>query len=186
MNQKEIAQIIKNNGIGILPTDTLYGIVGSAFSKKAVLRIYKTKGRDENKPFIILISSIKDLDQFGIQYTNKLEFVRMLQKFWPGKVSIILPIEKKFQKKFEYLHRGTNTLAFRLPKKKSLTDLLKKTGPLVAPSANPQSLTPASNIKEAKSYFGTTVDFYVAGGTLKSKPSTIIKIDKNNEIEVLR
>ncbi len=71
-------------------------------------------------------------------------------------------------------------------KNKKLFSLLQKTGPLVAPSANPQGLTPASNIKEAKKYFGDRVDFYIAGGTLISKPSTIIKINKNGEIEVLR
>ncbi|MCX6753356.1 MAG: L-threonylcarbamoyladenylate synthase [Candidatus Nomurabacteria bacterium] len=178
---KGVIKSLKKDGIGIIPTDTLYGIVGSAFSKKAVEKIYKIKGRDENKPFIVLISSIKDLEKFGIQHPYKLEFVRMLEKFWPGKVSVILSCSK-----YKYLHRGENAIAFRLPNKKSLIELIKKTGPLVAPSANPQGMIPASNIKEAKKYFGDNVDFYVAGGTLKSKPSTLIKINKNGEIEVLR
>ena len=181
MIDKKIIKILQNDGVGILPTDTLYGIVASAYSKKAVERIYKIKGRDENKPFIILISSINDLEKFEIQHPYKLEFVRMLEKFWPGKVSVILPCSK-----YKYLHRGENAIAFRLPNKKALIALLKKTGPLVAPSANQQGLMPASNIKEAKKYFGDKVNFYVAGGTLKSKPSTLIKINKNGEIQVLR
>lgn len=168
-------QSIKKDGIGILPTDTLYGIIGSAFSKRAVKRIYEVKGRDEKKPFIILISDVSDLKKFGIKITK--EQKTFLEKVWPGPVSIILPCP---QKKFEYLHRGTKSLAFRLPKNKKLQELLKKTGPLVAPSANPQGLEPAHTIVEAKRYFGDTIDFYIAGGTKKGKPSAIISLAGNN------
>lgn len=182
MIDKKIIKILQSDGVGILPTDTLYGIVASAFSKKAVERIYKIKGRDENKPFIILISSVKDLEKFSIDFN-----VHLLEKFWPGKFSVLLPFKNKLSiNKFKYLHRGTNELAFRLPNKKTLRELLKKTGPLVAPSANPQGLNPANNIKEAKEYFGDKVDFYVAGGTLISAPSTLLRINKNGEIQVLR
>jgi len=185
--KKDIIKILKNDGIGILPTDTLYGVVGSAFSKKAVEGIFEVKNRPKESALIVLISNIKDLEKFDIGYTDKLQFVRMLKKFWPGKVSVILEYQNKtVAKKFEYIHRGKNAIAFRLPNKKSLIEILKKTGPLVAPSANPSGLVPASNIKEAKEYFGNRVDFYVSGGTLKSEPSTLIKIDKDGEIQVLR
>ncbi|MES2416083.1 MAG: L-threonylcarbamoyladenylate synthase [Patescibacteria group bacterium] len=180
MIDKKIITILQNDGVGILPTDTLYGVVASAYSKKAVERIYKIKGRDENKPFIILISSIKDLEKFGVVEHP------MLGK-WPAKTSIILHhTNKTTSKKFNYLNRGTGALAFRLPKKKSLREFLKKTGPLVAPSANPQGIAPAENINQAKNYFEDKMDFYVAGGTLKSAPSTLLRINKNGEIEVLR
>jgi L-threonylcarbamoyladenylate synthase len=182
MIDKKIIKILQSDGVGILPTDTLYGIVGNAFSKKTVERIYKIKGRDENKPFIVLISSIKDLEKFNIDFN-----ISILNKFWPGKFSILLPFKNKLSiNKFKYLHRGTNEIAFRLPNKKSLIELLKKTGPLVAPSANPQGFDPASNIKEAKAYFEDKVNFYVAGGILKSAPSTLLRINKNGEIQVLR
>ncbi len=164
------------SGIGILPTDTLYGVVGSAFSKKAVERIYKVRRRNPKKPCIILISSISDLQKFGISdafiHTNGL----MLKKVWPGKVSIIFPLPKEVQKKFEYLHRATKALAFRLPKKKSLITLLKKTGPLVAPSANPEGKKPAETIAEAKKYFGNKVDFYISGGKKTGKPSKLVSL----------
>jgi len=167
--QKDIFKIIKNGGIGVVPTDTLYGIVGSAFSKSAVERIYSAKGRTKQKPFIILISSLNDLKKFGI-VLNK-DQKSFLNDVWPGAVSVILSCKSK---KFEYLHRGKNSLAFRLPKKKKISAFLKKTGPLVAPSANPQGLIPAHTIGEAKDYFGSDMDFYVSGGLLDAKPSTII------------
>ena len=66
MSLEKNIKIIHNGGIGVFPTDTLYGIVGSAFSKTAVERIYKVKGRHKQKPFIILISSINDIKKFGI------------------------------------------------------------------------------------------------------------------------
>ena len=165
----KIIKILKNDGVGVIPTDTLYGLVGSVFSRVAINRIYKIKNRDKKKKLIVLISSIKDLEKFGIKHPYKLEYVRMLKKLWPGKVSIIL-----------------NNIAFRLPAKKSLIEILKKTGPLVAPSANPEGMKPAGNIKEAKEYFGDKVDFYLSGGNLKSDASTLIKIDKKGEVTILR
>lgn len=185
---KEILNILKSGGVGILPTDTLYGLVGSALSKKAVLRIYKLRRRNPKKPFIILISSLKDLDLFKIKLDNKL--IKLLRKFWPGKVSVVLPCRDR---KFSYLHRGTKTLAFRLPAKKSLVNLLKKTGPLVAPSANFEGKPAAKTISQAKKYFGDKVypeqgrriDFYIDSGKLVGLPSTLIQI-KNNRVIVLR
>lgn len=182
-NKKEIINILKNDGVGVMPTDTIYGLVGSAFSKKAVDKIYKIKGRNDKKPFIVLISSISDLKKFKIKHTNKLQFIGMFNKFWPGKVSVILDCDSS---KFKYLHRGIKSIAFRFPKNKKLIEILKKTGPLIAPSANPQGLKPAENIVQAKKYFGDNVDFYLSGGVLKGKPSTLIKIDKDSQIKILR
>lgn len=184
LKYKKIIKIIKNGGIGILPTDTLYGVVGDAFSEEVVNKIYQIKGRNEKKPFIVLISSLKDLKKFGIILTNIQ--VLILKKIWPGKISIILPCSGSNIKKLRYLHRGENSIAFRFPKKKKLIEILKKTGPLVAPSANPEGLEPAENILKAKKYFGDKVDFYLSSGTLKSKPSSLIKFNKNGEIEILR
>ncbi len=178
---RDLIKILNSNdGVAIYPTDTLYGIIGSALSKKTVSRIYEIKGRDENKPFIILISKIKELELFGIKISH--EQKNYLEKVWPGKVSVILPCKNS---KFNYLHRGTKSLAFRLPKKRSLRELLQKIGPLVAPSANPQGFPPAKNITEAKKYFGDSIDKYIAGGKLEGKASTVISLLKKDP-EILR
>ncbi len=172
--------------MAVIPTDTLYGIVASAFDKKAVERIYKIKSRNKAKAPIILISSINDLKKFYVSNlpirTNK----RMVDESWPGKVSIIFPLGAMGKKKFKYLHRGLGSLAFRLPKKKSLLDLLKKAGPLIAPSANPEGLLPVATIKEAKKYFGNKIDIYIHGRKLSGKPSKLISIDKSGRVQVLR
>lgn len=175
-----LAVAIKKGAVGVLPTDTLYGIVGQAESKEIVKKIYSLKERSFQKPCIILIGSLLDLQKFGIKLDEKTK--KFLDQIWPGKVSVILPCQDK---KFNYLHRRKKSLAFRLPAAKNLIKLLQKTGPLVAPSANPEGWKPAETIAEAKNYFKQGVDFYVAGGRLKGAPSTIVEI-KNGKIFLIR
>jgi L-threonylcarbamoyladenylate synthase len=175
---KEV-QILKNKGVGIIPTDTMYGIVGSALSEDVVERIYKLKERDAKKPFIILISSMDDIETFKI---DKEKNKQLLNQLWPGKISIILPCPYE---EFSYLHRGQNKVAFRLPDKKDLLEILKETGPLVAPSANYEGMEPARTSKEAKKYFGDKIDFYLDGGKIESLPSTLVEID-NGKLNILR
>ena len=172
VSQKKATAILKRGGVGVLATDTLYGIVGSALSKKTVARIYRLRKRNLKKPLIILIASIGDLAQFGVRANTQTK--KLLNVVWPGKVSVILPCPRK---RFAYVHRGTQTLAFRIPKSASLKRLLQKTGPLVAPSANIEGMPPETTIKEAKKYFGTAVDFYINAGKRVSAPSTIVVIE---------
>ena len=179
--QKTISPILKLGGVGIIPTDTLYGIVGGALKKETVERIYALRKRDLKKPMIILISGVGDLKKFGIILNSAQK--KILSNIWPGKVSIVFDCKYK---KFEHLHRKSKTLAFRLPADDELIGLLKKVGPLVAPSANLSGKKPAETYLEARKYFGEKVDFYVDSGKLKSKPSTIIKIGESGEIEILR
>ncbi len=174
------AAILAAGGVGVLPTDTIYGIVGSALRKKTVERIYHLRRRDKKKPMIVLIGSLADLKLFGV-VLNKKERA-LAQRMWPGKVSIVMPCPLA---RFSYLHRGTKTLAFRMPKPLWLRTLLKKTGPLVAPSANLAGEPPAKTITEAKRYFGGNVEFYANAGGRVSRPSTIVKIE-NGTLLVLR
>ncbi len=174
------SEAILADGIGIIPTDTLYGLVASVYSEDAIKRIYDLKGRDADKGLIVLISSMKDLEIFGIKLTSKMKV--FIKKHWPGKLSIILPFNKDL---FPYLDKTNGTLAVRFPDKKDLIKFIKETGPLVAPSANPQGMPPAKNIVEAQNYFGNNIDFYLDGGEIDSLPSTLIKID-GEKISVLR
>lgn len=167
-SEKEIVKVLKASGVGVLPTDTIYGLVGRASDKKAIARIKKLKRRSQNKPFIILISSLKDLEKFKIKPSK--ESRKILDQIWPGPVSVA------FSKK----------LSFRWPKNKFLTELIRKTGPLIAPSANPDGLPPAQTISEAKRYFKDEVNFYLSTGKkLIGQSSTLISL-KGDKIEILR
>lgn len=169
--QKTFIMMVKKGAIGVLPTDTIYGLVGSALSKRAVDRIYKIRDRNAKKPMIILIGSVRELSHFGVRPDARIGV--LLKKLWPGPVSIILQCRSK---KFEYLHRGTKTLAFRVPSDKWLQRLLIHTGPLVAPSANKEGKKPAITIQDAKKYFGGKVDFYIDAGAQHGNSSTVIQI----------
>jgi L-threonylcarbamoyladenylate synthase len=87
---------------------------------------------------------------------------------------------------FSYLHRGTQTLAFRLPASANLRELLLKTGPLIAPSANIEGLPPAKNIEEARNYFGDAVDLYMDGETIAGKASRVVRLHNDGSITILR
>jgi L-threonylcarbamoyladenylate synthase len=180
-NDENLTRILKQGGVVVMPTDTLYGIVGIADSVETVNRIYNVRKRNPDKPCIILIGGVSELEKFSVTVSK--EQKEILTQNWPGPVSIILDCEEE---KFKYLHRGTKTLAFRLPASEDLQNLLKKTGPLIAPSANLEGFPPAQNISEAKKYFGDLVDLYVDGGEAKGNPSRVIKLKKDGAVEVLR
>lgn len=174
------APLLLQGNMGVVPTDTMYGVVASALNKEAVERLYAIRKRVAVKPCIILIPSISNIRQFGIHPDART--IDILKAWWPGKVSVVLPCSSK---KHEYLHRGTWSLAFRIPDSAPLRELLKRTGPIVAPSANIEGQPPARTIEEAYAYFGNSVDFYVNAGELPITPSTLVSI-KDKEITLLR
>ena len=178
---KNLIKVLLENGVVIMPTDTIYGIVGKAQNEQIVNRIYATRQRNPEKPCIILIGNTKELEKFSIILSEKQK--QKIFEYWPGPVSIILDCPDD---SFAYLHRGTKTLAFRLPASQALRNLLLKTGPLIAPSANPEGFSPAWSIEEAKKYFGNSVDLYIDGGKIESKASKLIKLENNSSVAVLR
>ncbi len=183
LNLKEIEKISKllqEGKIGILPTDTVYGIHCLTWNKEAVERIYQIKKRDPNRPFLVLISSIDELGSFGI--TPTLFQKKVLNKVWPGPISIVFPCKNK---KIVHLRRGKNSLAFRLPRKLFLKNLLQRCGSLVSTSANLSGQKTVVSAKDAQKIFGDQIDFLVDGGELNRKPSVIISFD-GNQIKVLR
>jgi L-threonylcarbamoyladenylate synthase len=198
------ALLLKEGAIGVIPTDTIYGICASTFNRKSVEKVYRLRKRNPNKPCIILISSFDDLRKFNVRLRSWQR--KILEKLWPGKVSVVLSPRinadttqikadnknNRYQRSsvlnqrlsMDYLHRGTNSLAFRLPKDKLILNILKISGPIIAPSANWEGYEPAKNIREAKRYFGNKV-FYLDRGDLISKPSTLIDLRKK-KIKILR
>ncbi|MCX6713398.1 MAG: L-threonylcarbamoyladenylate synthase [Candidatus Vogelbacteria bacterium] len=182
MFPSEIVGKINSGGVGILPTDTICGLSGSALSPAVVERIYELKQRPADMPFIVLIGEWEDLGKLGVEITEKDRAV--LEKNWPGSISFILPCPDP-ENKLEYLHRGKKTIAVRFPIGEDLQKLLAKTGPLISTSANLSGRRPAETIEEARDYFGNRVDFYLDAGPRGSQPSTLAKLT-NGQVEILR
>lgn len=173
----EINLLLKKGGIGVLPTDTIYGLSAAALNEDAVKKVYKLKGRSAAKPFIILISNIKMLDLLSIA-GDKFESVL---KYWPGSLTVIFDAPQAPA----WLHAGTGTLAVRQPGDKDLRKFINKCGPIISTSVNIQGAIPASSIKMAIDYFGDNLDFYVNVGRLESLPSTLAKL-VDGRLEVIR
>jgi L-threonylcarbamoyladenylate synthase len=180
---KNLVKVLKSGGVAVMPTDTLYGIVGRAEDRETVDRIYKIRKRSPQKPCIILIQAAGELQNFGIRLTlaQKNEIEKLAAEARPTSFILDCPDEA-----FSYLHRGTQTLAFRIPAQADLKDLLKQTGPLIAPSANLEGEPPAKNIKEAQNYFGDKVDLYIDGGELVGQASKVIELHKDGSVSILR
>ena len=174
----DAAQMLQAGSVGIIPTDTVYGLVASAHNQDAVKRLYDLKGR-EGKPGTIIAASIDDLAKLGI----KARYLKAVADYWPGAISIVIPAADP---SLEYLHEGVGSLAVRLPADGPVAKLLEQTGPLLTSSANHPGETVANTIQESKKYFGDSIDFYVDGGDLDGRePSTIIRV-VDDAIEVLR
>jgi L-threonylcarbamoyladenylate synthase len=171
----EAADLLLEGKIGVLPTDTVYGVVARASDKAAVTRLYNLKNR-ENKPGTLIAASVGQLTELGFP-TSELE---RASKYWPGAVSVVMPLHGK-----DYLTQDIQSLAARVVDVPKLQDLLTKTGPLITSSANPPGLKTASQISEAYDYFLTQIDFYVDGGQNRSNiSSTVIKFESNQLVKL--
>lgn len=163
--------------LGVIPTDTVYGVVARVADTAAVTRLYQVKDR-EHKPGTVIAASIDQLESLGL----KRRYLTAVSQFWPDAVSVIIPCGPEL----DYLHQGKLSLAVRIPGNIELRQLLEQTGPLLTSSANHPGQPTAVTVDQAKSYFNNNVDFYVDGGDLSNhKPSTIIRII-DDEIEVIR
>src|SRR3989338_11282848 len=108
-NDKKLIELLKEGGVCVMPTDTIYGVVGRAESELTVNRIYALRKRNEVKPCIILIGSIEELTKFNITLT---EVQKNIIEKYIEPTSFILDCSLDT---FAYLHCGTKTLAFRIP-----------------------------------------------------------------------
>lgn len=172
-----LLDLLKQGAVGVLPTDTVYGLVCRASDPAACKRLYSLKLR-ENKPGTIIAANIDQLVELGL----KSRYLKAVEQFWPGAISVIIPCGPDM----DYLDMGLRTLAVRIPNHQLLNKLITSTGPLLTSSANTPGDPPANTILDAQKYFGETIDFYVDGGDLSGNlPSTLIRV-VDDAIEVLR
>lgn len=177
LTDHNLISLLHADGVGVLPTDTLYGLVARASSPAAVERMYGLKHR-ERKPGTTIAASVDQLIDLGIDRAQ----LAQIERFWPAPLSVVL----KLSDQLHYLHQGVGESPFRVVADEKLRMLLDQTGPLVTSSANMPGEPPAHNIREAEAYFGDHVDFYVDGGEIGARnPSTIARLTDTG-LQVLR
>jgi L-threonylcarbamoyladenylate synthase len=176
-SEKQALEILTGGGVGVMPTDTVYGLVARVADRLAVGRFYALKHR-EHKPGTVVAASVEQLIELGLDERE----LRAVAHLWPNPLSVVI----KAGPELDYLHQGLNSLVVRVPKDRALRTLLEQTGPLVTSSANQPGEPPAVNVVQARNYFGESIDFYVDGGDLSGRaPSTIVRVVRD-EVEVIR
>lgn len=180
----EIIKKIKNGGVVVFPTDTVYGI-GAIPEKESLNKIYKIKHRDFSKKIIALISNndvLKSIIDEREEDLSKIQ--KILQFYWPGELTVIFKANKEFINKFD---ETMETIGVRIPKSKIALELIEKVGGvLLTSSANLSGGKTVINMEDIDTAIINEVDIIIESEeNLTGIPSTIIKYE-NGEFSLLR
>ena len=161
VNLKKAKKNIENNNVIGIPTETVYGLAGNAYSSKSVEKIFKLKKRPSFNPLIIHFKNLKDLKN---DVVLNADFKKLYNAFCPGPITFVLKKRKK-SKISKIAIAGKETVAVRIPKHKvvrGLLDILKF--PLAAPSANISSKLSPTSAKDVVDEFKNKIKFILDGG----------------------
>ena len=179
-NIKKAKNLLFNSECIAIPTETVYGLAGNAYSDKACKKIFKIKKRPKNNPLIVHYYNYQDLKK-DCNFNNN--FLKLYKKFCPGPITFILDL-KRNSKISKFVTNKKKTLAVRFPKHPITRSLLKEIKfPLAAPSANLSKKVSAVCSSDVKDDFGTKIKYILEGG--KSSigiESTIIDLRKKPKI----
>jgi len=184
-NKKILKKSIKNlnngNIVG-LPTETVYGLGGNAYSKKSILKIYKLKRRPKSNPLIVHYLNLKDASK-DIVLNEK--FKKLYKQFCPGPITFIL--KKKYGSKINPLASAKlKTVAIRFPKHRVVRSILKGINfPLAMPSANKSTNVSPVSAEDVFDEFKKKIQVIIDGGKCKVGIESTV-IDLTNEPRILR
>ncbi len=160
-NIKKAKKILNKSECVAIPTETVYGLAGNAYSDKACKKIFKLKKRPKNNPLIVHYFNHQNLKKDCIFNNN---FIKLYKKFCPGPITFILDLRKE-SKISKFVTNNGKTLAVRFPKHPMTRSLLKKLNyPLAAPSANLSSKVSAVSSNDVKDDFGKKIEYVLEGG----------------------
>ena len=163
--------VLKNGGLAILPTDTVYGVVTQFSNHESVKRLYALKNR-QSKPGTIIVASVQQLIEIGVEQ----QYIDRASDYLARPISVVMPVGDSHL----YVHQGSNSLAFRVVDDPEIAKLLLLTGPLLTSSANSPGDPVATTINQAQDYFGDAIDLYIDGGEIADRlASTVILVDEN-------
>lgn len=174
------AKIIKAGGLVAFPTETVYGLGANALNGRAVLKIFKAKGRPADNPLIVHVGGIEDLGKVAeLEIAASEDLLAMtgvlIRKFWPGPLTLVLPKKKIIPKE---VSAGLETVAVRMPDNKVALDLIREAGvPIAAPSANISGRPSAVTASQVEKDFGGKIDCILNGGRARvGLESTVVDV----------
>ena len=179
INEDELNNVIytlQNNGLVILPTETVYGLAASAFSDEACKKIFIAKGRAQDNPLIVHVSDKKMIYDIVEKPTEIEE--KLIDNFMPGPFTLILN-KKDFI--CDTVTCFSKTVGIRMPNHPIIHEVIEKSNiPLAAPSANISSKPSGTCIDDIKDEFDGKVDLMVDGGKCNiGIESTVVKVIDN-------
>ena len=175
---EKILTVYENGGIIAFPTDTVYGIGCDPFNSDSIARIFELKNRDGGKKFPILGASKNELEKI-VEFNSEAE--KIAESFWPGQVTLLLPIRKEVANKIE----NNGKLAVRVPGNKCILSILKQCKLIIGTSANisgEKSILDSNEFKIKLPKVNTLVD----GGTIVSQGESTIIDFMNGELKMIR
>lgn len=174
---KEVASIIREGGIVIFPTETVYGIGVNGLNETAIKKLYEVKQRPINKPISLLVNSIEMIEEIAKDITE-IEY-DLIKRFFPGPLTIVL---KKREIVPDIVTAGFNTVGIRMPENEIALKLIEYAGvPIATPSANISGRPSGTNLKEIMKDFNNKVDYFIDGGISKiGVASTIVQLINGN------
>ncbi|MFK8060698.1 MAG: L-threonylcarbamoyladenylate synthase [Polaribacter sp.] len=176
---KKAIQLLTDEQLVAIPTETVYGLAGNIFSEKAIKSIFSTKKRPFFNPLIVHIPSINSLDAIVTHIPKKAKL--LADAFWPGSMTLVLKKNKKIP---DLITAGKDTVAVRVPNHPVTLALLKQISfPLAAPSANPFGSISPTKPKHVENYFKEDIKMVLDGGNCKNGiESTIIGFENDEPI----
>ena len=179
-NIKKAKKFLDKSECVAIPTETVYGLAGNAYSDKACLKIFKLKKRPKNNPLIVHYHNRKNLEKDCILNND---FIKLYKKFCPGPITFVLDL-KRNSRISKFVTNNKKTLAVRFPKHLVTRNLLKKLSyPLAAPSANLSSKVSAVNSNDVKDDFGKKIKYILNGGKSSiGLESTIVDLRKRPKV----
>jgi tRNA threonylcarbamoyl adenosine modification protein (Sua5/YciO/YrdC/YwlC family) len=164
---EEIATTLLAGDIVLLPTDTIYGLHALANDARAVQSIAQLKGRDGEKPFVVIGASLEQLENAGAVLTSYVRSV--VAELWPGPLTAVVTLREPIA-----ASRGAKTIAMRVPGLRWLRDLLERTGPLASTSANRSGEPPLSDPEQLSADLHQAIHGVVDGGVREGNASVIV------------
>ena len=173
-NIKKAKKYLDKNDCVAVPTETVYGLAGNAYSNMSVKKIFNLKKRPKNNPLIVHYSDINKLKDDCHINDN---FIKLYNKFSPGPITFILKL-KKGSKISKFVTNKQTSLAVRFPKHPLFRKLLKVLNyPLAAPSANISTRLSSVKASDVVEEFGSKIKYVLDGGRCQiGLESTIINL----------